>query len=111
MRISDWSSDVCSSDLPRPPAAARIRARHRRGLAALRLWRPVRLRQGVPPPVRHDPARLADVGRLSGCLMRLSAHCGPVPVARTSVVQGKSVSVTVDLGGGSNTHKKKTITM
>src|SRR3546814_8626022 len=23
MRISDWSSDVCSSDLPRPTAAAR----------------------------------------------------------------------------------------
>src|SRR3546814_7370380 len=25
MRISDWSSDVCSSDLPCPPAAARPR--------------------------------------------------------------------------------------
>src|SRR3546814_10470275 len=26
MRISDWSSDVCSSDLPLPPVAARVDA-------------------------------------------------------------------------------------
>src|SRR3546814_13040009 len=32
MRISDWSSDVCSSDLPRPTAAAReARIKSRRG--------------------------------------------------------------------------------
>src|SRR3546814_704613 len=30
MRISDWSSDVCSSDLPAPQAAASARATERR---------------------------------------------------------------------------------
>src|SRR3546814_5860468 len=31
MRISDWSSDVCSSDLPRLPRCRRARAGARRG--------------------------------------------------------------------------------
>src|SRR3546814_18808286 len=38
MRISDWSSDVCSSDLGRylPPAAAKLRLLHRYGNSEVR---------------------------------------------------------------------------
>src|SRR3546814_2607567 len=47
MRISDWSSDVCSSDLPRPPPASRpevFPAAHA-------------CRRGSPsPPLRNGPA-------------------------------------------------------
>src|SRR3546814_16767372 len=111
MRISDWSSDVCSSDLgcsvhyvseevdggpiigqaavpvlPEDDAdslAARVlRAEHRLYPACLRL-------------VAEGRARLAD---------------GKVPLAapdRKSVVTGKSVSVRVDLGGRRIIKKKK----
>src|SRR3546814_18192323 len=33
MRISDWSSDVCSSDLPSSPGRTRMKLRHARMLA------------------------------------------------------------------------------
>src|SRR3546814_13971911 len=62
MRISDWSSDVCSSDLERP-----------------RAW---------PLDALFDDRRPAD--RLGIRRWQLD---------RKSVVQGKSVSVRVDLGG------------
>src|SRR3546814_21155280 len=70
MRISDWSSDVCSSDLPT-----------RRDQPS----RPARGRAGRPAPT---PRRAAD---------------------RKSVVEGKSVSVRVDLGGRRIIKKKKII--
>src|SRR3546814_1659884 len=38
MRISDWSSDVCSSDLPQS-AGLHGRARHCAGLGRFRSWR------------------------------------------------------------------------
>src|SRR3546814_1625353 len=72
MRISDWSSDVCSSDLrernkeydhdPRPHHPAVHRApcrdqpdRHRRGP-----HRPPRLRARAPPPPHHPHLPLGD---------------------------------------------------
>src|SRR3546814_20310472 len=62
MRISDWSSDVCSSDLPF-------------------FVGPVRRVRGALPHPTCQPA----VGWCAG--------------DRKSVVEGKSVSVRVDLGG------------
>src|SRR3546814_18965291 len=56
MRISDWSSDVCSSDLA-PRGAAR--ARSLRHDAALRLGRARSRRPLVSPP----PARARQLGR------------------------------------------------
>src|SRR3546814_4823532 len=54
MRISDWSSDVCSSDLRSPRAAPAPRA------AALRSgrWRCA----GRPPPRARSPHRARDRG-------------------------------------------------
>src|SRR3546814_16270869 len=94
MRISDWSSDVCSSDL-----------RARRG--------------------RHGSALCLALGGLAapgtgGLSRRHRFHSPPrqhPPPAqyRKCVVQGKCVSVRVDLGGSGNInnniiHKKANIT-
>src|SRR3546814_8027761 len=83
MRISDWSSDVCSSDLADDAVAllgekARVPARR--------------------PAVAEAALRAAmddERDRQFGC-----------GIARKSVVQGKSVSVSVDLGGGRIITKK-----
>src|SRR3546814_18094386 len=86
MRISDWSSDVCSSDLnlidPEPahidPDVGEAEERHdREGHPGVqRMFEPVQ---------RRIPA----VGRARRALGR----------DRKSVVSGKSVSVRVDIGG------------
>src|SRR3546814_14196130 len=88
MRISDWSSDVCSSDLlaDRERAIDRVLARE---------------------PLRHERVVLLDED--GGALLeRRTVSLGPPvpqrpvavdPADRKSVVSGKSVSVRVDLGG------------
>src|SRR3546814_4461406 len=74
MRISDWSSDVCSSDLPREIARGRDLARHRHRRArgdARAAWRPLggggdgacRYAEGrrrACPRVRQGGARPSD---------------------------------------------------
>src|SRR3546814_11951967 len=111
MRISDWSSDVCSSDLgrahaaPPPPAPPRHRPP----------------RSSPAPPCRR---RRRAVGGYGG-RRRRSGSCwawgigsfpplpcqrgkrGPGPPDRKSVVEGKSVSVRVDLVGRRIIKKKK----
>src|SRR3546814_11134486 len=76
MRISDWSSDVCSSDL--------LRSVERGTRAAAQRDR--------PPALRPDRDRQFGFGRRR--LYRLRDRAD-----RKSVVSGKSVSVRVDLGG------------
>src|SRR3546814_15279504 len=91
MRISDWSSDVCSSDL------------HGR-----------RCRQMSAIP---DPDDAADLLRVLGHGVRLrlmtalvegERSVGDLETDRKSVVYGKSVSVRVDLGGPRIIKKNKT---
>src|SRR3546814_15922055 len=83
MRISDWSSDVCSSDLP--PFG-----RGRRG-AGLDCRRPaLGVRGGHPHPGLPDRARRRGGRRPD----------------RKSVVSGRSVSVRVDRGGRRYSKKK-----
>src|SRR3546814_11876439 len=115
MRISDWSSDVCSSDLGGVPCAGIVKA-DGYGLGADRvapaLWEAgcrvffvatldeaVRLRPVVPD------ARLCCLhGLLPGTEAVFAGHC-IVPVRNTleqdrkGAVSGKSVSGRVDLGG------------
>src|SRR3546814_16622910 len=55
MRISDWSSDVCSSDLPGPSRAAAAEA-HGRGL-------PQRADRALVPALHQEKDRRPDVGR------------------------------------------------
>src|SRR3546814_14243076 len=87
MRISDWSSDVCSSDLSSPARTGR--------------------------PGRTPPAPLGSpTGSARWHGGRIGCRCRPPPAPRPaqalrqrrrrdrkSVVSGKSVSVRVDLGG------------
>src|SRR3546814_8329015 len=84
MRISDWSSDVCSSDLP----AARLAGHQQR------------------------PDRLG-AGRTAGLAGQQAVDSAVAePPDRKSVVSGKRVSVRVDLGGRrimkNTTSRKKT---
>src|SRR3546814_11073203 len=98
MRISDWSSDVCSSDL----AALSGRAAHRR-LA----------REGL-----HQPRLAAWRGTRRPCLLpgeqRIRDRCRADRAAAEGLFRrseerrvGKSVSVRVDLGGRRIIKKKK----
>src|SRR3546814_11659877 len=81
MRISDWSSDVCSSDLVSLPhtcaASCSGASVMRRSATPFTQWLPASP-GGGGAPARRD--------------------CPPVR-DRKSVVSGKSVSVRVDLGG------------
>src|SRR3546814_16457637 len=102
MRISDWSSDVCSSDL-RHARDGDVRRDIRIDAAqCLVAHLPARLvqrrRQGVAGA--DEPARslLAGPG---------DAVLPPLPSDRKSAVEGRSVSVRVDLGGRSIIKKKK----
>src|SRR3546814_15519833 len=80
MRISDWSSDVCSSDL--------IAVRG----DLLRL-----LRQHAVQRARQFEA--AEIEGLAAAHVDLAGDSALDHVDRKSVVSGKSVSVRVDLGG------------
>src|SRR3546814_11784230 len=87
MRISDWSSDVCSSDL----VAGRLNVSRQ--------------------PVTHALAVLKAQGFLeaSGRQGLTVAPIDPALLDRKSVVEGKSVSVRVDLGGRRIIKKKHII--
>src|SRR3546814_21190056 len=110
MRISDWSSDVCSSDL----RTVGIPSRPRRDNAP----------KGVGSSRRHHRSKCPKRRRLQGLSPARYPYYGapstrgrhtwswPFRILfrdRKSVVQGKSVSVRVDLGG-SRLIKKKTQT-
>src|SRR3546814_19064990 len=103
MRISDWSSDVCSSDLPN--------ARHCMASAVVGFMRTF----GIDEPMGcYDDIEHADAFMLWGSNM---AEMHPIlwsritdrrlTQARKSVGSGKSVSVRVDLGGCRIIKKKK----
>src|SRR3546814_18610011 len=89
MRISDWSSDVCSSDLVflkrgDPEGLITLFERHLERQETTEIWQALVYHMLQIHP--EDPRRLAEFIRV------LFAD-------RKSVVSGKSVSVRVDLGG------------
>src|SRR3546814_14222806 len=96
MRISDWSSDVCSSDLI---WCTRDLLTH---------WGAAEIISTTPEEVRSD---LSDEdGVLSDHCMERIARARRIlqqDEDRKSVVEGKSVSVRVDLGGRRIIQKKK----
>src|SRR3546814_17767378 len=104
MRISDWSSDVCSSDLV---------ARQQGGLRPAQPVPPRTARRARDHPHAHDrdDGGLLARGRASADQLLCVQLYGPDRLSRLdrkSVVSGKSVSVRVDLGGR-RIIKKKTI--
>src|SRR3546814_20765139 len=98
MRISDWSSDVCSSDLPqRLVDADEVREARRQIDVPATIF-------ALLPTLIGSHRDIAEQHR------RLRVGHAPVieePDDRKSVVQGKSVSVRVDSGGGRLIKKKK----
>src|SRR3546814_6577012 len=102
MRISDWSSDVCSSDLR---AGSFVGPSTRGPRRERMLARPGGFRRALSG---HRPARWRIAGRRGGALF-LPVRTDPQhhPEDRKSVVKGKSVSVRLDLGGRRIIKKKK----
>src|SRR3546814_18925981 len=101
MRISDWSSDVCSSDL----ASRRRRTNHRprrpahcggapccwRSTSRTRLRRVAFLQDGLTLLAHQRPKLLALARAFAGIRQRQQD--------RKNVVEGKSVYVRFELGG------------
>src|SRR3546814_15565581 len=99
MRISDWSSDVCSSDLAIPLLAETCPEHGRRGGGRSAYpWLDRILVVDVPVTVQH--ARLLQRDGIDAALADRM-------IDRKSVVKGKSVSVRVDLGGRGIIKKKR----
>src|SRR3546814_10987046 len=95
MRISDWSSDVCSSDLLNPAPGPVLHLTVKKGSVTARSFvypdgRPVILIAAVGPG--ESEAMIQVVGDVKD---------------RKSVVEGKSGAVRVDLGGRRIINKKK----
>src|SRR3546814_20794547 len=110
MRISDWSSDVCSSDLFNSTHGAR------KGLAdtALKTANSGYLTRRLVDVAQDCIITEVDCGTERGLTVRevvegaeVIATLGERILDRKSVVSGKSVSVRVDLGGRRLIKKKK----
>src|SRR3546814_15191846 len=88
LRISDWSSDVCSSDL------ACVRNGGRLSIA----MRPITIPSGTPtaPPTR--PTRTDSNSRSRTISPRRPPTARSREIDRKSVVEGQSESVRVELG-------------
>src|SRR3546814_12521960 len=109
MRISDWSSDVCSSDLPFRPVVVNEFSRW----ANLQLTsaHPEQTPPGCGATDAQKPATSGDMRatvpaaapELTTAVREAAAHSD-----RKSVVEGKSVSVRVDHGGRRISKKKST---
>src|SRR3546814_11107111 len=95
MRISDWSSDVCSSDLFKQEDQLLQQKRQGRLRARIRVGHAV-------------AARSRAAGRRR-CGHRYSQRLQGRRADRKSVVSGKSVSVRVDIGGRSIIKKNKKV--
>src|SRR3546814_14180548 len=113
MRISDWSSDVCSSDLfTDVTALKRDSALFNRAQTLAHIggweWDTGRNRLYLTQETQHilgqDPPP-ETIEALIGCLRE--GDRGRLRKERKSVVSGKSVSVRVDLGGRRIMKKKK----
>src|SRR3546814_15163544 len=102
MRISDWSSDVCSSDLSTLSRQARS-GKHRTcgnpGQGTTRIRLQVAMQCAFPKGQECCGVRL----------QRPKADRASDGEDRQSVVWGKSVSVRVDLGGRRTSQNKKKV--
>src|SRR3546814_17617783 len=104
MRISDWSSDVCSSDLSpwlgtglgRSGFRLNVRLTRELGRVTCMINQPEQGTEWFDVLHAQREANEHDVG----------GQLRWDQLARKSVVEGESVSVRVDLGGGSITRKE-----
>src|SRR3546814_18011890 len=99
MRISDWSSDVCSSDLGEGPRQGRDDMRGKRLALAMMMACAGSAAIAAPLHAQAAPAETLEIDK-----KRIDAA---LAADRKSVGWGKSVSVRVDLGGRRIIKKKK----
>src|SRR3546814_19117633 len=107
MRISDWSSDVCSSDLARHDR--RLAQHHFAAAPVLAVDLDHRTLEHLAY-ARGQRGRLGQVEHrvlVAAGALRRGLHRRRQAGDRKSVVWGKSVSVRVDLGGGRLIKKTK----
>src|SRR3546814_17311382 len=111
MRISDWSSDVCSSDL-----GGKWGRRRRAPLAASERTSDMKPRHDIYQTITAELAAAIDAGagqwRMpwhhdGGTVMRPTSAVGRAYQDRKNVVWGTSVSVWVDIGGSRFNKKNK----
>src|SRR3546814_13284962 len=112
MRISDWSSDVCSSDLDeRSGPVARNRLWQRAGIQRYAADRhaadPVHRSEGDGAAGHSATTFTAPEGRTRGLAIAARQVGFVYDGDRKSAVSGKRVSVRVDLGGRRIIKKKK----
>src|SRR3546814_15549182 len=108
MRISDWSSDVCSSDLQE--ADMLLRQEGGRVLHIAGFARDLVHPQQRPPDERDPPSGGGGGGgdrRQAGDVAGEAGEDHPPRTARKSVVEGKSVAVRGSTGGRRILKKKK----
>src|SRR3546814_12890259 len=103
MRISDWSSDVCSSDLPIPLFERVTDPDDLEAVFDLEAMTNPRLRDEVGD-VRLVPPDDRVAGPGTSFVMAAFTH-----LDRKSVAWGESVSVRVDLGGRRIIKQKKVL--
>src|SRR3546814_13515270 len=101
MRISDWSSDVCSSDLGQRVVRTAVQRRRMdaRGGRAQRFEQPCGGRPAAGGFDEVGAERVRGVGSGGDGVEFASGIAEVVPGGRKSVVKGKSVSVRVEHGG------------
>src|SRR3546814_13508611 len=125
MRISDWSSDVCSSDLEifheggpksaRPPKRGVIGAIVRNPYAGhyetditpmMEALKPLgmELTKRLVAGLGGDPGAVEAYGK--GAIVGANGELEHGALARQSVVQGQTVSARVDIGGRRPLNKK-----
>src|SRR3546814_12762706 len=102
MRISDWSSDVCSSDLVTDGLSNTVFIGEHAPRLSSKTW--VGVVPGAMVSTNHPEIFPITVPDFAATLVNV--HAGPAD--RKSVVEGKSVSVRVDLGGRRIVKKKNT---
>src|SRR3546814_13286067 len=98
MRISDWSSDVCSSDLDLgiQPGQTDLYLGHFLGTSGASRFLGAR----QDNPAQNAAALLPEAAAANrGVFYDADGRARSVGADRTSVVWGKSVAVRVDLGG------------
>src|SRR3546814_20580672 len=108
MRISDWSSDVCSSDLPAPRAfdLLLLDAPYGTGAGSVALDKLTRLGWVGPESWVSIATAEKEAVEIAGFEIDAERRVGKARLPllrrvqdRKSVVQGKRVSVRVDFGG------------
>src|SRR3546814_13130669 len=113
MRISDWSSDVCSSDLSGGAAKAKRQLspswRRSTTVPTPSTW-PETMWPPSSSPSFNGRSKLTAWPACQAPMVvqaRVSFDASAANQDRKSVVEGKRVSVRVDLGGRRNNKKKK----